>query len=39
MTTTTQTVVSPGGKTRTSTTTGKNAQGQMATNVAVYERQ
>ncbi|OFV90845.1 MAG: hypothetical protein A3G76_05130 [Acidobacteria bacterium RIFCSPLOWO2_12_FULL_65_11] len=34
-----RTVVSPDGKIRTTTTTGKNALGQMATNVAVYERQ
>jgi hypothetical protein len=39
VTTTTRTVVSPDGKTRTSTTTGKNAQGQTMKNVAVYERQ
>jgi hypothetical protein len=37
--TTTRTVVSPDGKTRTSTTTGRNAQGQVARNVAVYDRQ
>jgi hypothetical protein len=37
--TTTRSVVSPDGKTRTSTTTGRNAQGQTAKNVAVYDRQ
>jgi hypothetical protein len=37
--TTTRTVVSPDGRTRTSTTTGRTAQGQMARNVAVYDRQ
>jgi hypothetical protein len=36
---TTRTVVSPDGRTRTSTTTGKGADGQTATNVAVYDRQ
>lgn len=32
-------VVSSDGKTRTSTTTAKNAQGQTVTNVAVYDRE
>ena len=36
---TTRSVVSTDGKTRTSTTTGRNAQGQTARNVAVYDRQ
>ena len=36
---TTRSVVSTDGKTRTSTTTGRNAQGQTASNVAVYDRQ
>ena len=39
VTTTTRTVVSADGKTRRSTTTGKNAQGHTVSNVAVYERQ
>lgn len=39
VTTTTRTVVSPDNKTRTSTTTGKNAQGQVLSNLAVYDRQ
>lgn len=39
MLTTTRSVVSPDGKTRTSTTTGRNAQGQTGRNVAVYDRQ
>jgi hypothetical protein len=38
-TTTVRTAVSADGKTRTLTTTGKNAQGQTINNVAVYERQ
>jgi hypothetical protein len=38
-TTTTRTVVSADGKTRTITTTGRNAQGQTVNNVSVYERQ
>ncbi len=36
---TVRTVVSADGKTRTLTTTGRNAQGQTVNNVAVYERQ
>ena len=39
MLTTTRSVVSTDGKTRTSTTTGRGAQGQTARNVAVYDRQ
>jgi hypothetical protein len=39
LTTTARTVVAADGKTRTTTTTGKNAQGQTVNNVAVYERQ
>jgi hypothetical protein len=39
LTTTVRTVVSADGKTRTITTTGRNAQGQSVNNVAVYERQ
>jgi len=39
ITTTVRTVVSADGKTRTITTTGKNAQGQTVHNVAVYDRQ
>jgi hypothetical protein len=38
-TTTVRTVVSADGKSRTITTTGRNAQGQALNNVAVYERQ
>lgn len=38
-TTTVRTVVSADGKTRTLTTTGRNAQGQTVNNVALYERQ
>lgn len=38
-TTTVRTVVSADGKTRTLTTTGRNAQGQTINNVAVFERQ
>ena len=34
-----RTVVSADGKTRTSTTTGKNTEGQAVHNVAVYDRQ
>ena len=37
--TTQRLVVSPDGKTRTSTITGKNAQGQTVNNVLVFERQ
>ena len=39
VTTTQQSVVSSDGKTRTVTTTGTNAAGQMVNNVAVFERQ
>ncbi len=39
LTTTVRTVVSADGKTRTNTTTGKNAQGQTVHNVAVSDRQ
>jgi hypothetical protein len=38
-TVTARTVVAADGKTRTITTTGKNAQGQTVNNVAVYDRQ
>ena len=38
-TTTVRTVVSADGKSRTVTTTGKNAQGQTVNNVAVFDRQ
>jgi hypothetical protein len=38
-TTTVRTVVAADGKSRTITTTGKNAQGQTVANVAVYDRQ
>ena len=38
-TVTARTVVAADGKTRTITTTGRNAQGQTVKNVAVYERQ
>ena len=38
-TTTVRTVVSADGKTRTLTTTGRTAQGQPVSNVAVYDRQ
>ena len=38
-TTTVRTVVSADGKTRTATTTGRNAQGQTVNNVAVSDRQ
>ena len=38
-TVTSRTVVSADGKTRTSTTTGKNTEGQTVHNVAVYDRQ
>lgn len=37
--TTTRVVVSRDGKTRTNTATGKNAQGQIVNNTAVFERQ
>ena len=39
LTTTARTVVAADGKTRTTTTTGKNAQGQTVNNVAVFDRQ
>ena len=39
LTVTSRTVVAADGKTRTVTTTGKNAQGQTVHNVAVYDRQ
>ena len=39
VTTTAKSVVSADGKTRTTTTTGKNAQGQTVNNVAVYDKQ
>ena len=39
VTTTQMTVVSSDGKTRTVTTTGTNAKGQMVNNVALYEKQ
>ena len=39
VTTTTRTVISADGKTRTNTTTGKNTQGQTVHNVAVYDKQ
>jgi hypothetical protein len=39
VTTTSRTVVAADGKTRTITTTGKNAQGQTVNNVAFYDRQ
>lgn len=39
VTTTTRSVVAADGKSRTVTTTGKNAQGQTVNNVAVYEKQ
>jgi hypothetical protein len=39
VTTTARSVVAADGKTRTVTTTGKNAQGQSVNNVAVYEKQ
>lgn len=39
VTTTVKSVVSADGKTRTLTTTGKNAQGQTVNNVAVYDKQ
>lgn len=39
VTTTTRTVVAADGKTRTLTTTGKNAQGQTVNNITVYDRQ
>ena len=38
VTTRTRTVVSADGQTRVSTTTGTNAEGQVVTNVAVYEK-
>ncbi len=39
LTTTVRTVVAADGKTRTITTTGKDAQGRTISNVAVYDRQ
>jgi hypothetical protein len=39
LTTTARTVIAADGKTRTITTTGKNAQGQTVKNVAFYDRQ
>jgi histidinol dehydrogenase len=39
LTTTARTVIAADGKTRTTTTTGKNAQGQTVNNVALYDRQ
>ena len=39
LTTTARTVVAADGKTRTITTTGKDAQGRTINNVAVYDRQ
>jgi|SRR5687767_13307301 len=39
LTSTTLTVVSPDGNTRTSTTTGVDAQGKTVANIAVYDRQ
>ena len=39
VTVTARTVVAADGKTRTITTTGKNAQGQTINNVAFYDRQ
>lgn len=39
VTTTTRSVVSADGKTRTNTTTGTNPQGQAVNNVAIWERQ
>jgi hypothetical protein len=39
LTTTVRTVVAADGKTRTITTTGKNAQGQTVNNVAFYDKQ
>jgi len=39
VTTTSRSVVSADGKTRTITTTGKNAQGQTVNNAVVYDRQ
>ncbi len=39
VTATQTTVVAPGGKTRTVTTTGKNAAGQTVNNVTVYDKQ
>jgi len=39
LTVTSRTVVAADGKTRTVTTTGKNAQGQTVNNVAAYDRQ
>jgi hypothetical protein len=39
VTTTTRTVLSSDGKTRTNTTTGKNAQGRTVSSVAVYDKQ
>ena len=39
LTTTARTVVAADGKTRTITTTGKDAQGRTVNNVAVYDRQ
>jgi len=39
VTTTTHTVIAADGKSRTNTTTGKNAQGVTVNNVAVYEKQ
>jgi hypothetical protein len=39
MLTVTKNVVSKDGKTRTSTITGKNAQGQIVNNVVVWEKQ
>jgi hypothetical protein len=38
VTTTTRTLVSPDGSTRTSITVGKNADGRQVSNVAIYER-
>ena len=39
VTTTTRVVISPDGKSRTNTATGKNAQGQTVNNVQVWEKQ
>lgn len=39
LTTTARTVVAADGKTRTTTTTGKDAQGRTVNNVALYDRQ